>query len=87
MYADYINARGAGLQLIQIMQAGLRASDNPARNKWLLRPSIPEETDSGYVQGWIDQYIYGKKPAKKPVLIIKEKIIPESIASILKTLI
>ena len=87
MYCNWLKARGEQPELIKIMQAGLRASDNPMRSKWLLRPSIPEETDKGYVQGWIDQFIYGKKPAKKPVreVVIKSADrVPESIAEILK---
>ena len=90
MYCNWLKARGEAPELIKTMQAGLRASDNPMRHKWLLRASIPEETDKGYVQAWIDQYVYGKKPVKRPVreIVIKSPdAVPESIADILKTLI
>lgn len=85
-YADWLKAEGVEPELIKIMQAGLRKSDDPTRNRWLLRASIPEEVDRGYVQGWIDRYIYGKKVIKKPVAVFEKslEIIPESISDILK---
>jgi hypothetical protein len=88
MYCNWIKAQDESPELIKVMQAGLRASDIPQRHKWLLQPSIPEEVDKGYVQGWIDQYIYGKKPVKRITdLRIPDKRVPESIVDILKTLI
>jgi hypothetical protein len=88
-YANWLKARGEAPELIKVMQAGLRVDANPLRSKWLLRASIAEETDRGYVQAWIDECVYGKKKAKKEVreFVKREDKIPESIADILKSLI
>ena len=89
-YCNWLKSHGFEPELIGIMQAGLKENDNPVRSKWLLRPSIPEETDKGFVQAWIDQFVYGKKPVKKTVreVVIKPADrVPESIADILKGMI
>jgi len=80
-YKQWLQAeKGRGVKLIAIIEAGLK-------NGWIHITSPVEKHNKAYLESWIAENIYGKKREKKfQSVIIKEKIVPESIGDILKTL-